>query len=90
MPGAPRRRGGSSRPGSLLLAGFVGWEARAAEPLLPLRIVADRNRAGAYLAMLFAGAGMFGILLFLNYYMQQNLGYSPVITGLAFLPMVGW
>jgi predicted MFS family arabinose efflux permease len=43
---------------------------------------------GPYLAMLFAGAGMFGILLFLNYYMQQNLGYSPVITGLAFLPMV--
>ena len=48
--------------------------------------MADRNRAGAYLAMLLSGAGMFGILLFLNYYMQQNLGYSPVITGLAFLP----
>jgi EmrB/QacA subfamily drug resistance transporter len=74
--------------GVLALAAFVWWEARAPEPLLPLRIVADRNRAGAYLAMLFAGAGMFGILLFLNYYMQQNLGYSPVITGLAFLPMV--
>ncbi len=74
--------------GVVLLAGFVLWEARAAEPLLPLRIVADGNRAGAYLAMLFAGAGMFGILLFLNYYMQQNLGYSPVITGVAFLPMV--
>ena len=64
------------------------WQARAPQPLLPLRIVADRNRAGAYLAMLIAGAGMFGILLFANYYMQQNLGYSPVITGLAFLPMV--
>ena len=74
--------------GVVLLAGFVAWEARAPEPLLPLRIVADRTRAGAYLAMLFAGAGMFGILLFLNYYMQQSLGYSPVITGLAFLPMV--
>ena len=74
--------------GVLLLVAFVLWEARARQPLLPLRIVADRTRAGAYLAMLFAGAGMFGILLFLNYYMQQNLGYSPVITGLAFLPMV--
>ena len=75
--------------GVAALAAFVGWEARVAEPLLPLRIVADRNRAGAYLAMLLSGAGMFGILLFLNYYMQQNLGYSPVITGVAFLPMVG-
>ena len=74
--------------GVLLLVAFVLWEARAPEPLLPLRIVADRTRSGAYLAMLFAGAGMFGILLFLNYYMQQSLGYSPVITGLAFLPMV--
>ncbi|MBV9206860.1 MAG: MFS transporter, partial [Actinobacteria bacterium] len=74
--------------GVVALAAFVWWQARAAEPLLPLRIVADRTRAGAYLAMLFAGAGTFGILLFLNYYMQQNLGYSPVITGLAFLPMV--
>jgi EmrB/QacA subfamily drug resistance transporter len=75
--------------GATLLVGFVLWEGRASEPLLPLRIVADRNRAGAYLAMLTAGAGMFGILLFLNYYMQQNLGFSPVVTGLAFLPMVG-
>jgi EmrB/QacA subfamily drug resistance transporter len=75
--------------GVLGLAAFVLWESRVSEPLLPLRIVADRNRAGAYLSMLLAGAGMFGILLFVNYYMQQNLGYSPVITGVAFLPMVG-
>ena len=75
--------------GVLALAAFVLWESRVSEPLLPLRIVADRNRAGAYLSMLLAGAGMFGILLFVNYYMQQNLGYSPVITGVAFLPMVG-
>jgi len=74
--------------GVVALILFVLWQARAPQPLLPLRIVADRNRAGAYLAMLFAGAGMFGILLFANYYMQQNLRYSPVITGLAFLPMV--
>jgi EmrB/QacA subfamily drug resistance transporter len=75
--------------GVALLALFTAWEARAAEPLLPLRIVTDRNRAGADLAMLISGAGMFGILLFVNYYMQQNLGYSPVVTGAAFLPMVG-
>jgi len=72
-----------------LLTVFALWQTRAAEPLLPPRIVADRNRAGAYLAMLIGGGGMFGILLFLNYYMQQNLVYSPLKTGLAFLPMVG-
>ena len=48
----------------------------------------DRNRGGAYLTMLIASAGMFGIFLFLTYYLQQTLGFSPVVTGLAFLPMV--
>jgi EmrB/QacA subfamily drug resistance transporter len=75
--------------GAALLVSFVLRQTRASEPLLPPRIVADRNRAGSYLAMLIGGAGMFGILLFLNYYMQQNLGFSPLKTGLAFLPMVG-
>jgi Major Facilitator Superfamily len=74
--------------GAVLLTAFGAWQARAPQPLLPLRIVADRNRAGAYLSMLIAGAGMFGVLLFLNFYMQQNLAFSPVRTGLAFLPMV--
>jgi len=50
--------------------------------------VLDRNRGGAYLALLIAGAGMFGIFLFLIYYMQQTLGYSPVASGVAFLPMI--
>jgi Major Facilitator Superfamily len=75
--------------GAVLLTAFGLWQARTPEPLLPLRIVTDRNRAGAYLAMLLAGAGLFGILLFVNYYMQQNLRYSPAVTRLAFLPMVG-
>jgi EmrB/QacA subfamily drug resistance transporter len=75
--------------GGGLLAGFALWQARASHPLLPLRVVLDRNRGGAYLAVLIAGAGMFGIFLFLTYYLQQTLGYSPVITGVAFLPMVG-
>lgn len=74
--------------GLIVLAVFVWWQTRASAPLLPLRILADRNRGGAYLSMLLAGAGMFGIMLFLNFFLQQNLGYSPVQTGLAFLPMV--
>lgn len=74
--------------GVLLVVAFVWWQTRASSPLLPLSIVTNRNRSGAYLAMLLSGAGMFGVLLFLNYYMQEDLGYSPVKTGLAFLPMV--
>jgi EmrB/QacA subfamily drug resistance transporter len=75
--------------GVALLAVFGFWQTRAAGPLLPPRVVVDRNRGGAYLAMLVAGAGMFGIFLFLTYYLQQTLHYSPVVTGFAFLPMVG-
>ena len=74
--------------GGVLLAVFALWETRAAEPLMPLRLVLDRNRAAAYLSILIAGAGMFGIFLFLTYYLQQTLGFSPVTTGVAFLPMV--
>jgi EmrB/QacA subfamily drug resistance transporter len=74
--------------GVVLLAGFGWWQTRAAQPLLPPRVVADRNRAGAYLTMLIAAMGMFGMFLFLTYYMQQTLGLSPAITGVAFLPMV--
>ena len=74
--------------GGILLIVFAWWETRAAEPLMPLRLVLDRNRAAAYLSTLIVGAGMFGIFLFLTYYLQQTLGYSPVTTGVAFLPMV--
>jgi EmrB/QacA subfamily drug resistance transporter len=74
--------------GVVLLAVFASWQGRAANPLLPPRIVLDRNRGGAYLAILVVGAGMFGIFLFLTYYMQQTLHYSPVVTGVAFLPMI--
>jgi EmrB/QacA subfamily drug resistance transporter len=74
--------------GGVLLAVFGWWESRAADPLMPLRIVLDRNRAAAYLSTLIVGAGMFGIFLFLTYYLQQSLGYSPVKTGVAFVPMV--
>ncbi|HTR93060.1 MAG TPA: MFS transporter [Trebonia sp.] len=74
--------------GVVLLAAFAFWMSRAKFPLLPPRVVLDRNRGAAYLGTLIVGAGMFGIFLFLTYYMQDTLRYSPVITGLAFLPMV--
>ncbi len=73
--------------GVALLAAFAYWQTRAASPLLPPRVVLDRNRGGAYASMLIASSGMFGVFLFLTYYLQQTLGYSPVITGLAFLPI---
>ncbi|HEY4463528.1 MAG TPA: MFS transporter, partial [Streptosporangiaceae bacterium] len=75
--------------GGVLLVVFVLWERRASHPLLPLRVVLDRDRGAAYLAIFLVGAGMFGVFLFLTYYMQQTLGYSPVMTGLGFLPMLG-
>lgn len=74
--------------GVALLVAFVLVERRVAQPLLPMRVVTDRARAGAYVAFGIVGAGMFGVFLFLTYYLQQTLGYSPLTTGLAFLPMV--
>jgi Major Facilitator Superfamily len=74
--------------GVVLIAVFAWWQTHAPHPLLPLRVVLDRNRGASFLAMLLAGAGMFGVFLFLTYYLQQSLPYSPVRTGLAFLPMV--
>jgi hypothetical protein len=68
------------------LAAFAARQARTADPLLPPRVVLNRNRGGAYLAMLFVSAGAFGILLFLTFYLQTTLRYSPLVTGLAFLP----
>ena len=62
----------------ILLVAFVLWEQRTTNPLLPLRIVLDRNRGGSYLMFLLVGAGLFAMFLFLTYYFQINLGYSPV------------
>jgi EmrB/QacA subfamily drug resistance transporter len=72
----------------LLLASFVAIESRSPNPLLPLRLLRNRNRSGSYLAVLLVGIGLFGVFLLLTYYLQRLLGYSPVKTGLAFLPMV--
>lgn len=74
---------------AVLLAAFVIREARTRHPLLPLRVVLDRNRGGALLASLFIFAGMFGIFLFLTYFFQVNLGYGPLRAALAFLPFSG-
>ena len=73
--------------GVLLLVAFVLTEMRTANPLLPLRVTANRNRGASFLAMLLSAAAMFGVFLFLTYYLQQDRGYSPIATGLAFLPM---
>jgi EmrB/QacA subfamily drug resistance transporter len=75
--------------GGVLLAVFAWWQTRSAHPLLPLRILLDRDRGGSLIAVFITGAGMFGVFLFLTYYLQTMLGYSPVKTGLAFLPMIG-
>ena len=71
---------------TVLLVGFVAWERRAANPMLPLRIVLDRNRGGAYLAFFLATLGMFAVFLFLTYYFQGVLGYSALKAGVSFLP----
>ena len=74
--------------GVVLLGVFAFVESRVRHPLLPLRVVLDRTRGGSMLAMLFASVGIFGVFLFLTYYLQETLGFSPVKTGVAFLPMV--
>ena len=71
----------------VMLALFALREATARNPLLPLRIVLDRSRGGTYVAVALAIAGMFGAFLFLTYYMQVVLLYTPLQAGLAFLPM---
>jgi predicted MFS family arabinose efflux permease len=73
--------------GVLLLGLFTWIEHRSAHPLLPLRVVTDRNRGASFLSIGIAGAAMFGVFLFLTYYLQDTRGYSPVTTGVAFLPM---
>jgi EmrB/QacA subfamily drug resistance transporter len=71
----------------LLLSAFVLIESRVKHPLMPLHIVWDRARGGSYTALLMTGAGVFAVFLFLTYFMQENLGFSPLKTGLGFLPL---
>ncbi|KDN19341.1 MFS transporter [Amycolatopsis rifamycinica] len=74
--------------GVVLLAVFVWLQQRVAHPLLPLRVLLDRNRGGSYLAMFLLAIGMFAIFLFLTFYVQQNLRFTPIQSGVGFLPMV--
>jgi MFS family permease len=71
----------------LLMALFVIRETRTPNPLLPMRIVLNRVRGGAYVTVALTIAGMFGAFLFITYYLQVVLHYSPLQAGLAFLPM---
>lgn len=75
--------------GALLLVFFILWQKRSAHPLLPLRLFLDRTRAGSLVALFITSVGMFGVSLFLAYYLQSTLGFSPMRTGIAFLPLVG-
>lgn len=72
--------------GVLLLLLFLVIESRSTHPLLPVRILANRNRGGAYLASFFVGVGLFAMFLFLTYYFQGVQGYTPLTSGLLFLP----
>ncbi|HEY2946969.1 MAG TPA: MFS transporter [Micromonosporaceae bacterium] len=72
-----------------LLVGFVIVEARSANPLLPLRVVLHRNRGGSFLVSVLLGAGLMGMFLFMTYYFQGTLHYSPLRSGVAYLPFSG-
>ncbi|MGH9080728.1 MAG: MFS transporter [Acidimicrobiales bacterium] len=70
----------------VFLAAFLTIELRSRYPLLPMRVILDRNRGGSYLSSFMVGAGLLGMFLFLTYYFQSNLGYSALKSGFAFLP----
>ena len=80
---------GSLVLGLVLIAAFAVAEQRSTHPLLPLRVILDRTRGGSYVAVGISGIAIFGVFLFLTYYLQEVKGYSPVTSGLAFLPMIG-
>jgi EmrB/QacA subfamily drug resistance transporter len=80
---------GSLTVGAALLTAFAVTEQRVRHPLLPLRVILDRTRGAAYLAVGFVGISIFGVFLFLTYYLQTIKGYSPLTSGAAFLPMIG-
>src|SRR5258708_2592285 len=74
--------------GPLLLAAFVAAARRSSHPLVPLRVILDRTRGGSYAVLGLTGIALFGVFLFLIYYLQSIKGYSPVTSGLLFLPFV--
>jgi EmrB/QacA subfamily drug resistance transporter len=72
---------------AVLMAGFVALQRRAAHPLLPLRVVGERDRGASFLAIGTASAALFALFLFLTFYLQDTKGFTPLETGLAFLPI---
>ena len=72
----------------VLLASFIFWQSKGPNPLLPLRVLKNRNRAGSFLTIMLAIVGMFGTFLFLTYLLQTIDHYSPLKTGVAFLPLL--
>ncbi|MCS5720189.1 DHA2 family efflux MFS transporter permease subunit [Herbiconiux sp. CPCC 205763] len=72
----------------ILLIAFVLWQRRASHPLLPLAIVVNRNRGASFSSVFISGAGLFGVFLFVTFYLEKSLNYTPVQTGVAFLPMI--
>ncbi|WP_163508173.1 DHA2 family efflux MFS transporter permease subunit [Fodinicola acaciae] len=75
--------------GVVLIAVFVLIQRRVSHPLLPLGVILDRVRGTAYLSVGISGTGMFAVFLFLTYYLQDTLGFTPIQAGAAFLPMIG-
>ncbi|MFI5909003.1 MFS transporter [Dactylosporangium sp. NPDC051541] len=73
----------------VLLAAFLFWEARTAHPLLPLRVLFDRDRGASYLVSVLLGAGMLGMFLFMTFYLQQTMGWSALKSGVAYMPFSG-
>jgi EmrB/QacA subfamily drug resistance transporter len=78
---------GAFAAAAVLLIAFVVNEARARQPITPLRLFADRGRAGSYISRLLIVAGMFGMFFFLTQFVQDVLGFSPLRAGVSFLPM---
>jgi len=79
---------GSLIAGVVLLVLFVAWQQRSTFPLLPLRLLTNRTRAGSLVALLLTSMGLFAVFLLLAYYLEETLGYSPLRTGVAFVPLV--
>lgn len=75
---------------AVLLVTFVLIERRAKHPILPFAVVLDRNRGAAYLTILLVAIGMFGVFLFLVYFLEEIAGYSAVRAGVAFIPMTAF
>jgi EmrB/QacA subfamily drug resistance transporter len=73
--------------GVVAIAVFISLEIRADQPIMPLRLFASRNRTGAYLVTLFVAGPTFAVIYFLSQFLQEVRGYSPLMAGLAFLPM---